>query len=358
MFDARDRAWAARLDSVIQAAVKLAFVLATPQQSADVALREFQETNHVVGLVACVYANGKQVYFGSAGFADRERQIRPTDKTWFRLGSISKPVTAVGAMKMVEQSKFDIDADCKTWLPEWPMDRPRTTIRNFLNHTSGVRHYNGRTDPDGTRHYESAREASRMFVNDDLLFVPGTKFSYSTHAYTLVARAMEKANNESFADFMRREIFPYGGGGLDVELLTDRKNRSALYALVNGRGMLDEPREDNSWKFAGGGMEATAPGLARFFSELAYWRIVGGQSLRTMWSSAKLNDGSFNNYGLGFGLKGRIVSHNGAQQGCRTAMVMDVSKRTIAVVLCNTEGNYNPGTLADRLLEMADRMRP
>lgn len=258
---------------------------------------------------------------------------------------------------MVEQSKFDIDADCKTWLPEWPMDRPRTTIRNFLNHTSGVRHYNGISDPDGTKHYATAAEACRTFINDKLLFTPGEKFSYSTHAYTLVARAMEKASGESFVDWMRREIFPYGKGGLDVELPTDRKDRTALYADVNGTAQLDMPREDNSWKFGGGGMEATAPGLARFFNDLVYWRIVGGSSLRTMWSSAKLNDGSFSNYGLGFGLNGGSrVGHSGAQQGCRTGMVMDVSKRIVAVVLCNTDGNYNPSTLASKLVDMASGM--
>lgn len=341
---------------MIHSALTLALLLATPQATADAALEEFRATNKVVGLTAAVYSGDKLVYFGTAGYADAERRVRPTQKTWFRLGSISKPVTAVGAMKMVEQSKFDIDADCKTWFPEWPMDRPRTTIRNFLNHTSGVRHYNGISDPDGTRFYPTAAQASRLFVRDPLLFAPGSKYQYSTHAYTFVARAMEKASNESFVDWMRREVMPHGKGGLDFEILTEKKDRTSLYALVNGQPQHDTPREDNSWKFAGGGMEATAPGLARFFNELAYWRIVGGQSLRTMWSSAKLNDGSFSNYGLGFRLNGPIVGHNGAQQGCRTGMVMDVSRRTVAVVLCNTEGNYDPGKLAERLLEMAGRM--
>ncbi len=342
---------------MIQTAFTLILLAQTPvtaTQAADQAINKFRRDNQIVGLSAAIYSGNKLVYAGKTGYADRESQKPVTDKTWFRLGSISKPVAAIGAMKLVEQGKLDIDADCSRYIPEWPAGRPKATVRQFLSHTSGVRHYQPLGDPDGRKFYATAASAVGIFVNDPLRFEPGKQFSYSTHAYTLVARAMESATGASFQDWMRKEIFPYGKGGLDVEILSESKDRSALYAPQGGEVKVQTPREDNSWKFAGGGMEATAVGLGMFFNNLVQLQILSNETGRQMWSSMKLNDGTFSNYGLGFRLlKGGVVGHNGAQQGCRTGMLIDLNRQTVAVVLANTEGQWDPGDLAETLLNLA-----
>lgn len=318
------------------------------------ALEKFRKEHNIVGLSAAVYSGDKLVYVGQAGYADREAKKPVTDKTWFRLGSISKPVAAIGIMRLVEQGKLDLDADCRHYIPEWPADRPKTTVRNFLTHTSGVRHYRLTGDPDGKTFYKTAAEAQELFINDDLMFTPGKMFAYSTHAYTLAARAAETVSGMPYYQWMRKDVFPFAKGGLDVEILSETRDRAALYAPVRGEVLLQTPREDNSWKFAGGGMEATPTGLGKFMSELMRVQIIGNESMRQLWSSMRLNDGTFSNYGLGFRLlKGGIVGHNGAQQGCRTGMLIDLNRQTVAVVFSNTEGSFDPGDIAEQLLVMA-----
>ena len=316
---------------------------------------QFKIRNGIVGMSCAVYANNRLIYTNQTGYADRENRKRVSPDTWFRLGSISKPVTAVGAMKLWQQGRLDIDRDCGDYVPEWPSTHKKATVRQFLNHTSGVRHYQPLGDADGKMYYPTAAGAVGLFVRGPLRFEPGRQYAYSTHAYTLVARAMETVSGVPFQDYMRKEVFPYSGGGLDVEILLEKRNRSALYGEDrDGNVQHLYPREDNSWKFGGGGMEATAPGLARFLSAVMYAQVVNAESLRQMWSSAKLNNGAFSNYGLGYRLSqnGR-VGHNGAQQGCRTGMMMDLNQHTVAVVLTNTEGGWDPSELTSALLDMA-----
>ena len=339
---------------MLQSALALVLLAQSPAQKADLAISEFKVKNRIVGVSCAVYSGNKLVYIGNAGYADREGRKAPTEKTWFRLGSISKPVTAVGAMKLSEAGKLNIDADASSYIPEWPDRNGKATVRQFLSHTSGVRHYQPLGEADGKMFYPTAAGAVGLFIKDPLRFEPGRMYAYSTHAYTLVARAMETVTGSPFQEYMRTSIFPFSGGELDVEILTDKRDRAALYAPFGAEIRVQTPREDNSWKFAGGGMEATAPGLARFFSAVMYGQVVGADSLRQMFSSTKLNDGTFSNYGLGFRLfKGGVVGHNGAQQGCRTGMLMDLNRHTVAVVLTNTEGNWDPGELAEKLLGMA-----
>jgi serine beta-lactamase-like protein LACTB, mitochondrial len=343
---------------VLQTALLLSLLAQSPAQKADQAIFEFKIEHQIVGLACAVYADNRLVYVGQAGQADRENQKPVTGKTWFRLGSISKPVTAVGAMKLAEKGKLDLDVDCRKYIPEWPAAHAKVTLRQILSHTAGVRHYQPKGDPDGKLFYPTAAGAVGVFVKDPLRFEPGKMYSYSTHGYTLVARAMETASGSAFQDYMRTEIFPAAKGELDVEILTEKRDRSALYGMSGGEAKLQTPREDNSWKFGGGGMEATASGLATFCNEVLHARVVGAESMRQMWSSTKLNDGTFSNYGLGFRLMkpGGVVGHNGAQQGCRTAMLMDLNQRTVAVMLANTEGSWDPTVLARKLLDLAPEL--
>lgn len=341
---------------MIQTTLSLLLMLpqATPQQTADAILEEFRKEHKIVGMTAAVFSGNKLVYAGQVGYADQEAQKPATANTWFRLGSISKPVTAVGIMRLVDQGKMSIDEDCVKYIPEWPMDFPKATVRNFLTHTSGIRHYKPVGDPDGKKFYPTAQSALNIFLHDPLMFNPGKMFAYSTHGYTLAARATETVTGMPFQDWLRKDIFPFAKGGLDVEILTEKKDRAALYAPKAGVNEPQTPREDNSWKFAGGGMEATATGLGQFLNELLHVQIVGNDSMRQLFSSMKLTDGSFSNYGLGFRLeKGGLVGHNGAQQGCRTGMLMDLKRQTVAVVLTNTEGSFDPGDIAEKLLTMA-----
>ncbi len=333
--------------------------LITSQSKLDSLLDAFYAKGLVAGVSVAILEGNRVIYSNQAGYCDERKKQPVKSDTLIRLGSISKSVASVGVMKLIEQKKLSLDAGIRSYVGMWPADRPNVTLRQLLSHTAGVRHYKPvGPDPTGrsTKLFARATDALPLFVNDPLVNEPGTKYQYSTHAFTILAAAMEHVTKKSFTDYMRANVFTFAGkGALDCELLSDKKpNRSEVFSYTCGALRQAGPREDNSWKYAGGGMEATAVGLANFGSNLLAGKIVSAASLNELWTPTKLKDGSPTAYGLGFAIgNAGFVSHSGAQQGCRTAMVIDRDGKRVVVVLTNTSGQHSPVALAEALLAAA-----
>lgn len=324
------------------------------QETLDAKLRSLCEEHlkkeKIVGMSVAVLDRKEVTLAAGFGFADREAN-RPVDtKTLIRLASISKPITSIGLMRLVERKGFDINADIRTYVPEYPEKPWKVTAKNLLTHTSGFRHYLDGKPDDGYVTLTTEQSLLRM-ANDPLQFEPGTKFAYSTHAFTLVARAIEKVDGRSFVDYMRAEVFPPSGGELDCEVSSDVKpNRSALYLRRPSEVTLFPKREDLSWKYGGGGMEATALGLARFAEAVRLGELVQPATRDLMWKATTFNDGKPHIYGLGWRVAANgQVSHGGSQQGSATYLLVDPKAEVVVVVLANTQSTDAQG-LAQQLL--------
>lgn len=310
----------------------------------------------IVGMRAAALEGGKLVFHGGFGFADREKQLATSPNTLFRLGSISKPVAAVIAMQLVEQGKLELDRDLREYSPELRGKLAPLTLRQVLSHTSGVRHYApGRLD--NSTKLRTTREALELFVDDPLLFEPGAKYSYSTHAYTLAAHVLESVSKQPFERLVRERVAQRGVASLACERLRDDKpERSRLYNKVGGaEAQLQLVHEDNSWKYAGGGLESTALDLARFGQLMLDDALVTRASRDAMWAPTRLNDGSTNDYGLGWSLDPQrgLVSHTGSQQGCHCALLIDPLKSRVVVVMTNTQGGGAPSIAQKLMAELA-----
>ncbi|MFN0244583.1 MAG: serine hydrolase domain-containing protein [Planctomycetota bacterium] len=312
----------------------------------------FAHEQRAVGFSVAIIDDGAVLLDEAFGFADREAARPARTSTLYRLGSVSKPVCATIAMRLVEQGALALDApigECVADLPE--TIRP-LTLHQLLSHTAGVRHYAfGRAD-NGTTH-RSTREALELFVNDPLLFEPGAKYSYSTHAYTLVVAAIESVTKRDYVHVLREHARRFAPS-LDCEILTESKSeRASLYdGSGNGEAVARPVREDNSWKYGGGGLEATAMDVARFGQAVLDAEFVSARSRDEMWRPAVLNDASATNYGLGWRLAqdGSAVLHSGSQQGCHAMLLVVPDERLVIVVLSNTSGSGAP-ELAEALRE-------
>lgn len=274
-----------------------------------------------------------------AGFASRE-QKRPVNKnTLFRLGSISKPIAATLAMSLVQQGKLDLDKGISAYAAGYPDHNGTITLRRVLCHTSGIRHYTKDVD-DVFYEPMSTKESLDRIKNDALLFEPGEKYSYSTHAYTLVVAAVESASRKPYRDYLRTYISRRGQKSIDCEVIADAKSeRTDLYSKASPQAKWEEKRQDISWKTGGGGLEATALDVARFGSSAASGRFLRPDALKAMWTKQKLNDGSFLGNGLGWDLsKDGFARHSGGQQGCSAYLLVDRKRHIGVAVMCNTEG--------------------
>jgi len=142
------------------------------------------------GLQVAVAVAGKLVWSEGFGYADRERKIPVTNATQFRIGSVSKPLTAAGLALLYERRKVDLDAPVQRYVPSFPAKRYPITTRELAGHLAGIRHYQ---DDEFllNRHFNTVRDGLTIFERDSLLFPPGTKYSYSSYGWNLIAAVIE-----------------------------------------------------------------------------------------------------------------------------------------------------------------------
>jgi len=192
----------------------------------DLDIQAQLDKGKVVGASVAVIRQGKVVYAKGFGWQDREAKLKATPATRFRLASISKPVASVIAHRMAERGKFDLGAPIRTYVPSWPENRLAISPDQILRHVSGIRHYKTGRPDNGYRHFEKAEKAVELFSSEPLSQAPGTKYVYSTHAFTLLAAALESASKQPYPVLVR----DLGLGSLQCEI-ADRptKYRSALY---------------------------------------------------------------------------------------------------------------------------------
>ena len=296
--------------------------------------------------VSCAVAlRGQLVWAEAFGYANLEQRVPATPLTVFRIGSLSKPLTAAGALVLYDRHQLDLDAPIQTYVPSFPDKGSPITIRELLGHLGGIRHY-ADSDFGGmdeiVRHYASLEDALAIFKNDPLVAPPRTKWSYSSYGYNLVGVAMEHASGESFASFMRTNVFtPLGMTHTDVD---DRGrviiNRAAFYEVADDGSFVNAPLADLSYKYPSGGLLSTPTDLVVFGSALLRSGFLRDSTRRMLFTSQKTLDGEDTGYGIGWQLKAdenggyatglqeaapkgeRYFWHRGAVVGSHAALVL------------------------------------
>ncbi len=309
-----------------------------------------------------IVMNGVPVWTHGYGIADLEGNVVATDATDYRLGSISKPLSAVAAMTLVEQHKLDLDVPIQKYCPAFPQKQWPITTRELLSHTAGIRHYKDK-DPDtphwaeNTKHFNSINESLSVFANDPLEFEPGTKFGYSTYGYTVVGCVIEGASGEKFYDYLQHAVLAPAGMAHTVQdnLQTIIPNRARGYDLLDGH-VINAGLMDSSYKVPGGGLLSNVDDMTNFVAAMLAHKIVSDQTTTVMWTPVKQMDDKGTGYGLGFGEMQKngwkIVAHTGGQKGCSTLMYMIPDKQFGVVILTNLEGQGS--ALNEAALAIAD----
>jgi serine beta-lactamase-like protein LACTB, mitochondrial len=325
------------------------------------AVASFMSANSVAGVGAAVVLEGEPVWSAGFGMADLENYSPATSSTLFRLGSISKPITATAILQLWEQGKLDLDAPVQKYCPAFPQKEWPITSRELLGHLGGIRHYNpdgkGDIPEDSARHFSSMVESLQIFANDPLVAKPGTKFNYSTYGYTLLGCVLEGAASEKYMDYVRENIFQPAGMAQtrDDDFFTIVSHRTRWYhkdksGIVHNAGVLD-----SSYKVPGGGLISSADDMARFEAAMLADKLVRRATRDLMWTPLKTVDGKTNGYALGWGIADKfgvhVAGHTGGQQGTSTAFALVPERRAGVVVLANMD-NVDANQLAEEILKI------
>ncbi len=340
---------------------------------AQAQMRTLAEELQSVSMSGAMAINGDVIWSGAVGLASVEPLRKATVNTQYRIGSVSKPLTAVALMRMVEEQMADIDAPLQDYLPHYPRYDADVTMRQLVSHMAGVRHYHfdmfkfPPTDAFSNVAYVDANAALAQFKDDDLLFTPGQGFKYSTHGYTLLSAAMQAAGNKQFEKLVEEMVIqPLGLNQTRPEhLLKDTNHLATFYTSDDGL-YGETPKQNLSNKVAGGGYISTPTDLVKLGDALLSNRLLTADSFQKMTEVQPMFDGSDNPqyYALGWrhyetshiideDNKVDVIHHGGRAQGADTFLLLVPEHKITVAITTNGQGNKSRGEIQMLAYRMA-----
>ena len=265
-----------------------------------------------------VSENGNVIYRKGLGVANRETKEELTPKSAFYLASVAKQFTAMAIMILKEQGKLEYNDKLSTYFPGFKPYAETVTIRQLMNHTSGIAdHFQLGLNKEGLT---NADVLERLLKQDTLGFKSGTRFSYSNGGYVLLALIVEKVAETPFHIFMKDNIFkPLRMKNTQVfdESKPQIKNRVTGYS----NGELDDY---NILTTGAGGIYSTVDDLHLWDQALYSEKLISQKALVAAFTPASLNSGEISPYGFGWLIKGeeesKTVEHSGGLSGFRTTI--------------------------------------
>jgi serine beta-lactamase-like protein LACTB len=293
------------------------------------------------GLAVAVAADGRLVWSETCGFAVRERRVDVRRTTQFRIGSVSKTLTAVTAARLYQQRRLDLDTEVQRYVPDFPRKSSPITARRLGGHLAGIRHYKG-GEALSTERYDSVRSSLAIFEDDPLVGEPGERFSYSSYGFNLLGAVVEGAAGKPFATAVQEAVLRRLR--MTRTRLDDRvsgRGRARFYEVTSRRKAVPAPRVDLSNRFPSGGFLSTAEDLARFGTGITDRAFMNTEAQSLLFTSQKTSSGEPTGYGFGFEIGaspvGRVVGHTGNVVG-GTAFLFVHPRTRVAVAMTTNIG--------------------
>ncbi len=305
----------------------------------------------VAGISIVVKHGSKTLVSRGYGIADVSTRRQMSDTTAFRIGSITKTFTAIATMKLVEQGRIELDAPLSMYRPD--IAAPPVTIRQMLNHTSGLPDH----EPRAIQQWMTQQiPITSEFVLDFLKETPakpgGIQWMYNNTGFHLLGYAIEKVSGMPYHEFIRREITePAGLTATFIEHARLQGVDVTQNYYLNGTKFTRDSAWDLPGIYSAGGMYSSAADLARLLSALVGGRVVSASTFAQMAQPTVLPNGVRADYGLGLRL-GAIgthpkLGHTGSARSNRAAAAYYPSDSLIVVVLMNTEHEDIPVSAID-----------
>jgi D-alanyl-D-alanine carboxypeptidase len=326
----------------------------------------------VPGVSLTVERDGEPIYAGTAGVASTEQQTPLTARHRFRLGSVAKPFAATVVLQLVEEGVLSLDDTVAKWLDDPAVGRipnvDRITLRQLLNHTSGIYDYADEADsPLWQVYLGSNPDWSKVWTLPELLafadganhapyFEPGVSWAYSNTGYVLLGLIVEQATGHRLADELRDRVFePLGlketflaEGGTIPDGAVD------CYQALDG-DLVNVTEINLSWAWACGWVVSSMADFARFGRAVLDKELLSPVSSKEMFGFVP--DPRFEAIGWGMGVWSGATSHGdmvglgGDGPGFTANLSRLVSEDlTIAILINTAGGDLGSGGIRDEVL--------
>jgi CubicO group peptidase (beta-lactamase class C family) len=299
----------------------------------DALMRSLAERGQFNGSIL-VAEKGQLIYEGGFGKADIKGNVVFTPNTPVYLASLTKEFTAMAIMMLAEQHQLSYSDPLSKYFPEFPSYAAKVTIRNLLNHTSGIPDYGdlGLERPGLT----NKDVLSALIQQQSLRFSPAEKFEYSNSNYILLALIVEKVSGQPYRLFLKNHIF--APLGMKDTFVYDQP-RPEFARRARGYNRFGDDSDYNLLSYGEGGIYSTVVDLFKWDQALYTEKLVKRSTLDEAFTRGKLNDGSLTSYGFGWAIgeyNGETTySHAGRYGGFNTYIKRFPKERTTIIFLTN-----------------------
>ena len=291
--------------------------------------------------------NGKVIYRKAFGLADRERDIAITPEMPFRIGSITKQLTAAGIFLLADEGKLALDDDITKHLPDYPVKGRRITIQHLLAHSSGIRSYTDiLVEPSTLTIDKTVREIIGDFKDEPLYFEPGEAIRYSNSNYVLLGAIIEKVSGMPYADFMAKRVFEPLGMESTAYEGHERNGRKRVEGYQRGRNKPFEKALPISMTqtYAAGALISSVDDMARWGAAINSGGFLTPESWKRMLKPYVLNNGEATKACSGWFVdrlpfSRDVYGHAGGINGFASMLYWVPEDRVFVVVLLNHVGH-------------------
>jgi D-alanyl-D-alanine carboxypeptidase len=198
----------------------------------DSVVRDAIAHEHIVGASVLVARNGTVVLHKGYGLADLGLGAWAHDETVYHVVGPMLPFTGIAVLQQVERGRLSLDDDISKYVPEFPMQGHHVTIRQLLNHTSGIVDYHYLGDPieATSRQPKALDEVVALYAGKDWVNEPGAKWDWSISGFSLLVTIVERVTGQSFADYVQEEILTPAG----VRSTTYCDDETVVHGLAHG----------------------------------------------------------------------------------------------------------------------------
>jgi D-alanyl-D-alanine carboxypeptidase len=313
----------------------------------DQTVQKWMEEFHVPAVALAVLHQGQLTTAKGYGYANLEHMVAATERTVFRIASITKTFTATAIMMLVEQGKAGLDDSISRYLSYLPPNWSPITLRHLLSHTAGIGNYEALL-PDGWKPDDPYENIVRLVSELPLTCCPGEEWRYCNSNYIILGVLVEQLSGQPYREFVREQILVALGMNETRWSYAEEivPNRAQGYAwdseTLSSPGhppLRNRDKHTPVWDYADGGLLSTVVDLAKWDAALDAEELLQRSTLQQMWMSTRVADGTAVDYGLGWIVQTtgghRSVGHWGRNPGFMAEISRFVDRGVTVISLCN-----------------------
>jgi CubicO group peptidase (beta-lactamase class C family) len=328
----------------------VAFLVTSASGQADLTnkvdefIKDHMAAERIPGISVAVMREGKIILAKGYGLSNVEHNVPVRPETLFQSGSVGKTFTIFGVMMLVDEGKLKLEDKINKYFTDAPPEWDKITVRNLLEHTSGMGGYpddfNFRVDRTEDEIYRSIRSAP-------LAFKLGEKRGYSNLGFVTLGILIHKVTGKFYGGFLKERIFtPLGMTTARIISEADIvSNRAAGYRLVNGELKNQEWVAPTLNTTADGALYLSVLDMAKFEAALHERKLLSPASYDAMWKKVVTNDGVAQPWGFSWHIKEvngkQIIGHSGGWQGF-TANFDRYPEKGLSVIAFTNLRSANP----------------